>query len=179
MTSVEPTNGEHRLIHDIELMDVEAESPFRLRELLWWDREDFFYLQNSTQKPRGEDEETRSALSRDAILVPRSLYQIAPPPQIIRAPKPLPHDSYVKVGVMCNFCPEDLNKSSIWPLMIQEARVCEILMKHPHQNVAQYYGYVEKDGLMAGPCFKRYGQMLSDAVKKGALPRADIESSLD
>ncbi|PBK67944.1 kinase-like protein [Armillaria solidipes] len=179
MTTVGPTNRERRLIHDIELMECEAESPFRLRELLWWDGEDFFYLQSSTRKPRDEDEETRSALSRDAILVPRSLYQIAPPPEFIRAPEPLPHDSYVKVGVMYNFCPEDLNKSAIWPLMIQEARVCEILMKHPHRNVAQYYGYVEKDGLMAGLCFKRYGQTLSDAVKKGVLPREDIESLLD
>ncbi|PBK94373.1 hypothetical protein ARMGADRAFT_1079059 [Armillaria gallica] len=155
MTTVEPTNDEHRLIHDIELMDVKAESPFCLRELLWWDGEDCFYLQSTTRKPPEEDEETRSALSLDAILVPRSLYQIAPPPELIRAHEPLPRDSYVKVGVMCNFYPEDLSKSAIWPLMIQEARVCEILMKHPHRNT------------------------LSDAVKKGALPRADIKSSLD
>ncbi|SJL16469.1 uncharacterized protein ARMOST_19995 [Armillaria ostoyae] len=156
MATVEPTNGERRLIHDIELMDVEAESPFHLRELLWWDGEDFFYLQSSTQKPRDKDEETRSALSRDAILVPRSLYQITPPPELIRAPEPLPRDSYMKAGVMYNFCPEDLNKSAIWSLMIQEAWVCEILMKHPHWNV-----------------------MLSDTVKNGALLRADIESSLN
>ncbi|PBK67990.1 kinase-like protein [Armillaria solidipes] len=101
------------------------------------------------------------------------------PPELIRALEPLPCDSYVKVGVMYNFCPEDLNKSAIWPLMIQEARVCEILMKYPHRNVVQYYGYAEKDGLMAGLCFKRYRQTLSDTVKKGTLPRADIESSLD
>ncbi|SJL14763.1 uncharacterized protein ARMOST_18231 [Armillaria ostoyae] len=71
------------------------------------------------------------------------------------------------------------DKSAIWPLMIQEARVGEILMNHPHRNVAQYYGYVEKDGLMAGLCFKRYGQALDDAVEKGVILRSDIESSLD
>ncbi|PBK61400.1 hypothetical protein ARMSODRAFT_896791, partial [Armillaria solidipes] len=116
---------------------------------------------------------------RHAILVPRSLYRIAPPPGLIRVPEPLPDDCYVKVGRIYHFCPEDLDKSAIWPLMIQEARVCEILMKHPHRNVAQYYGYVEKDGLMVGLCFKRYGQALDDAVEKGTILRSDIESSLD
>ncbi|KAK0437665.1 hypothetical protein EV421DRAFT_1907163 [Armillaria borealis] len=158
MTAVEPTNRERRLVHDVEIMDVEAELPFRLRELLWSDGEDFFYFQSFTRKRRDEDGATRSALSRHAILVPRSLYQIAPPPGLIRAPEPLPDD--------CTTF---------------EARVCEILMKHPHRNVAQCYGYVEKDGLMAGLCFKRYGQALDDAVEKGVILRlrSDIESSLD
>ncbi len=52
-------------------------------------------------------------------------------------------------------------------------------MKYSHQNVAQYYGYVEKDGLMDGLCFKRYGQTLSEAVRTGLIRREDVEPSLD
>ncbi|KAK0488298.1 kinase-like domain-containing protein, partial [Armillaria luteobubalina] len=114
-----------------------------------------------------------------AILVPRSLHQISPSPALTRAPQPLPDDCYAKVSRMLHFCPEDLEKSTVWPLMIKEAGVCEILMNHPHRNVARYYGYVEKDGLMTGLCFERYGQTLNDAVKRGVIPRSDIESSLD
>ncbi|PBK87193.1 hypothetical protein ARMGADRAFT_1123117 [Armillaria gallica] len=63
--------------------------------------------------------------------------------------------------------------------MIHGARICEVLMKNPHRNVAEYYGYVEKDGLMAGLCFKMYGQSLSDAVEKGTLIAGDIEFTLE
>lgn len=52
-------------------------------------------------------------------------------------------------------------------------------LPYPHQNVAQYYGYVEKDGLMGGLCFRRYGQTLSDAVRTGLIRREDVEHSLD
>ncbi|KAK0224538.1 hypothetical protein EDD85DRAFT_941154 [Armillaria nabsnona] len=52
-------------------------------------------------------------------------------------------------------------------------------MKHPHRNVAEYYGYVENDGLMAGICFKRYGQTLRDAAEKGTLKAGDIEFTLE
>ncbi|KAK0492913.1 kinase-like domain-containing protein, partial [Armillaria luteobubalina] len=143
------------------------------------DGEDFFYFQSTTRRSRGEDDTALAALSRQAILVPCSLHQISPPLVLTRAPQPLPDDCYVKVGRMLHFHPEDLDKSAVWPLMIKEAQVCEILMNHPHRNVTRYYGYVEKDGLMTGLYYKRYRQTLDDAVKKGAIPRSDIESSLD
>ncbi|PBK64275.1 hypothetical protein ARMSODRAFT_1054458 [Armillaria solidipes] len=38
---------------------------------------------------------------------------------------------------------------------------------------------MEKDGLMAGLCFKRYGQTLRDAVEKGTLKAGDIECILE
>ncbi|KAK0421582.1 kinase-like domain-containing protein [Armillaria borealis] len=158
---------------------MEAADPFHLREILWSDGEDFFYLQLPTRRPRDEDDEARSALSRGAKLVPRSLYQTIPPPELLRAPEPLPEDTYIKVGTIFYFHPEDPEKSAIWQYMIQEAHVCETLMKYPHQNVAQYYGYVEKDGMMVGLCFKRYGQTLSDAMRIGLIRREDIEHSLD
>ncbi|PBK94379.1 hypothetical protein ARMGADRAFT_991497 [Armillaria gallica] len=132
-------------------MDMEAADPFHLREILWSDGEDFFHL----QLPCDKDDEARSA-RRDAKLVPCSLYQTIPPPELLCAPEP-----------------------AIWQYMIQEARVCETLMKYPHQNVARYYGYVEKDGLMVGLCFKRYGQTLSEAVRTGLIRREDVEPSLD
>ncbi|KAK0430130.1 hypothetical protein EV421DRAFT_1860165 [Armillaria borealis] len=63
--------------------------------------------------------------------------------------------------------------------MIHEARICEVLMKHPHRKVTEYYGYVGKDGLMAGLCFKWYRQTLMDAVEKGTLKVGDIEFVLE
>ncbi|KAK0187412.1 hypothetical protein F5146DRAFT_935456 [Armillaria mellea] len=153
-----------------------ADDPFHLREILWSDEEDFFALQLPTRHPRDEDDEARSALSRDAKLVPRSLYQTSTSPALIRTPEPLPEDSYIKVGTIFYFHPE------IHYLAVhdsQEARVCGTLMKYPHQNVTQYYGYAEKDGLMGGLCFRRYGQTFLDAMRTGLIRREDVEHSLD
>lgn len=180
MASIEPTNRERRLVLDTAIMYIEAADPFHLREILWSDGEDFFYLQLLTRRPRDEDDDARSAFSRGAKLVPRSLYQTIPPPELlVHAAEPLPEDSYIKVGTIFYFHPEDPEKSAIWQYMIQEARVCETLMEYPHQNVARYYGYVKKDGLMVGLCFKRYGQTLSEAVRTGLIRTEDVEHSFD
>ncbi len=61
MTSIESTNRERRLVLDTAIMDMEAADPFHLREILWSDGEDFFYLQLPTRRPRAKDEEARSA----------------------------------------------------------------------------------------------------------------------
>ncbi|KAK0484295.1 hypothetical protein EDD18DRAFT_1111691 [Armillaria luteobubalina] len=44
-------------------------------------------------------------------------------------PEPLPQNSYMRVCVMCNFFLEDLNKSCIWALIIQEAQVVSDVSK--------------------------------------------------
>lgn len=152
MTSIESTNRERRLVLDTAIMDMEAADPFHLREILWSDGEDFFYLQLPTRRPRDKDEEARSALCPKTVTLKLARYST-----FIRR----------------------IRRNAIWQYMIQEARVCETLMKNSHQNVAQYHGYVEKDGLIVGLCFKRYGQMLSEAVRTGLIRREDVEPSLD
>ncbi|PBK64284.1 hypothetical protein ARMSODRAFT_1054487 [Armillaria solidipes] len=152
--------------------------PFRFRIMIWSDGDDFFHLKSPIRRPRNEKEEEHSSLSRQAILVPRTHYQTAPPSDLIRTPHPIPDNAYIKVGLPLFFDAENLEGGAIWPTMICEARICELLMKHPHRNVAEYYRYAEKDGLMTGLCFKRYGQTLTDAVEKGTLKAVDIEFTL-
>ncbi|SJL16852.1 uncharacterized protein ARMOST_20382 [Armillaria ostoyae] len=173
-----PTDSECRLLNNVAQMEMDAEMPFRFRIMIWSDGDDFFHLKSPIRRPLDEKEE-RSALSYQAILVPRTYYQTAPPADLIRAPHPIPEDAYIKIGRPFYFDADDPESGAIWPTMVHEARICEVLMKHPHRNVAEYYGYVEKDGLMAGLCFKRYGQTLRDAVEKGTLNTGDIEFVLE
>ncbi len=160
------SKSERRLLCDAEQMEMDAEIPFRFRLMVWSDGDDFFHLKSPIRRPRDEMEEDRSALVHQAVLVPRTHYQTAPPSDLIRAPHPIPDDVYIKVGPPPFFDAENPESGAIWPTMIHEARICEVLMKSPHRNVAEYCGYVEKDGSMAGLCFKMYGQSLSDAVER-------------
>ncbi len=72
MASIESTNRERRLVLDTSIMNMEAADPFHLRDILWSDGEDFFYLQLPTQRPRNEDDEARSAsaVTRNSYHVP-------------------------------------------------------------------------------------------------------------
>ncbi|KAK0431833.1 kinase-like domain-containing protein [Armillaria borealis] len=161
-------NSERRLLCDVAQMEMDAEMPFRFRIMIC-----------PIRRPLDEKEEERSTLSHWAILGPRTYYQTAPPADLIRATRPIPEDSYIKIGRPFYFDADNPERGATWPTMIHEARICEVLMKHPHRNVAEYYGYVEKDGLMAGLCFKRYGQTLRDAVEQGTLKAGDMDFVLD
>ncbi|SJL16867.1 uncharacterized protein ARMOST_20397 [Armillaria ostoyae] len=173
------SKSERRLLFDAEQMDMDAEMPFRFRLMIWSDGDDFFHLKSPIRRPHDKKEEERSALVHQAILVPRTHCQTAPPSDLIRALHPIPDDEHIKVGLPLFFDAENPESGPIWPTMIHEARICEILMKNPHRNVAEYHGYMEKDGLMARLCFKRYGQTLTDAVEKGTLKAGDIELTLE
>lgn len=61
----------------------------------------------------------------------------------------------------------DPQTSSLRPcdLLIHEAKICEILRKHPHKNIASYLGCITEGGLMKGLCFVRYEESLSDRLK--------------
>ncbi|KAI0532458.1 kinase-like domain-containing protein [Xylaria digitata] len=77
-------------------------------------------------------------------LIPIPAHDIWPPfdPSFTRAPEPLSDFHYVK-----------------------EWTACEILKKHPHPNVATYFGCVVKDGRVRGLCFVKYPRTLAQRMK--------------
>ena len=54
------------------------------------------------------------------------------------APDPLPVDSYIKRPRMIQYTQD--HTCGIPDLLLAEARICEILKKHPHPNIARYFG---------------------------------------
>ncbi|KAF4949868.1 hypothetical protein FSARC_13370 [Fusarium sarcochroum] len=59
------------------------------------------------------------------------------------------------------------NTDAIAQRVLREARICEILQKHPHRNIAQYYGCINADSLIVGLCFDKYAETLSERVERG------------
>ncbi|KAH7308558.1 hypothetical protein B0I35DRAFT_442191 [Stachybotrys elegans] len=51
--------------------------------------------------------------------------------------------------------------------MLEEARVCETILHHPHPNVALYLGCVVADGRITALCFERYSQTVEDQLSMG------------
>jgi serine/threonine protein kinase len=51
--------------------------------------------------------------------------------------------------------------------LLQEARICQILIQNEHQNIARYLGCVVKGGRVIGLCFQRYVETLADRLKGG------------
>ena len=73
---------------------------------------------------------------------------------LTRALVPLPGEIYVKRPRLLSWDSED--RGSIAALVLQEAEVCEILKKHPHPNIAQYYGCLVENGRITGLCSTNY-----------------------
>ncbi|KAK2051009.1 hypothetical protein LY76DRAFT_557682 [Colletotrichum caudatum] len=56
--------------------------------------------------------------------------------------------------------------------LLEEIRVCELIKRHPHPNVAKYHGCLLLDGRVNGICFKRYQETLMAKVNPGHLNKS-------
>ncbi|KAJ5565746.1 hypothetical protein N7535_007384 [Penicillium sp. DV-2018c] len=84
-------------------------------------------------------------------------------------PDPSSPDIYIKRPRFTDYSgPDSLSK---W--LLQEARICELLINKSHPNVAQYFGCVVEDGCITGLCFKRYGQTLVERCRGRSLNNED------
>ena len=85
------------------------------------------------------------------------------------APCPLPDNAYIKQRALCDYYPTE---GGVKPreLLLHEARICEILRRHPHKNIASYLGCIHDQGFITGLCFARYKENLSDRFKDSSRP---------
>lgn len=74
---------------------------------------------------------------------------------------------YVKTPSLLALTDGNLEKK-----IAREVETCEILRKHPHPNIATYYGYTETRGRISGLCFKRYTSTLLEAVNPRRLSKS-------
>ncbi|KAG8674185.1 hypothetical protein FPOAC2_00170 [Fusarium poae] len=52
-------------------------------------------------------------------------------------------------------------------IVLMEAKACEVLMKHPHPNVAKYWGCYVVDGRIRALCYQKYIMTLKQRKKTG------------
>ncbi|EIM85564.1 uncharacterized protein STEHIDRAFT_59209 [Stereum hirsutum FP-91666 SS1] len=139
---------------------------FAFWSLVWTDGEDHWHY----RYPSRRLPEDTSVLIPHAVKIPQSYYRVPISAGIALTPTPLPvpEDSFIKTYNLIEYDPETSSQSSaLADLLLQEAQVCEILAKHPHRHVCEYRGYVQKNGMITGLCFKQYGKNLYEALRDG------------
>jgi len=76
------------------------------------------------------------------------------------------------------------NTPALACLLLQEARVCEVLLQNPHPNIVKYLGCHVRDGRIVGLCFQRYAETLEERKRSGrsidkALVLEQIRGAID
>lgn len=71
------------------------------------------------------------------------------------APDPLPHNVYIKSPRLIDYGDSE-RPANLGIGLLHEARMCEVLKRNPHPNIAVYHGCIVKEGVIKGLCFQRY-----------------------
>lgn len=101
----------------------------------------------------------------ETIKIPTNIWPLVTP-ELTQAPDPPPATAYLKRHSLLFY--EATSGSSDYALQIlTEVEACEILRKHPHPNIAPYWGCVVRDGRIRELCFPRYGVTLAQMLKDG------------
>lgn len=127
--------------------------------------DDYFYARTkrrySSTKEVNLDELELHLIPADNIWPPFSS-------DLTPAPDPLPPNSYIK-SLSLLLC-ADNHDHRPGDLLLEEARICEILRRDPHPNVAQYLGCTVKGNRVTGLCFVKYNVTLWDRLQNRDSP---------
>ncbi|KAG6058018.1 hypothetical protein E4U32_004826 [Claviceps aff. humidiphila group G2b] len=130
---------------------------------------------------RGENNEffwatTKLRLGETSTRDLEKLYKIAVNPDIVRplystrllrAPTPVPQDSYIKEQSLIDYGEGIKAQSEISQLVLHEIEALELLRKHPHPNIVEYRGCVVIDGRVSGLCLAKYTATLDERMEVG------------
>ncbi|KAI0424538.1 serine/threonine kinase [Xylaria sp. FL1042] len=86
-------------------------------------------------------------------------------PGLTAAAQPLTPDTYIKTPSLIDYgdTPASYKLSDH---ISNEVEVCEMLMKHPHPNIAHYLGCIVEYDRIIGLCFVKYDMNLSEALRR-------------
>lgn len=113
------------------------------------------------------------------VQIPVSAYNPRYSSELSRAPDPLPEDCFVKKPRLTSYdrVYKGPQPNAIAESVLAEARICELLMRHPHPNIATYLGCHVSSGRITGLCFVQYSHTLMEEVNPGALMKRRLRST--
>ncbi|ELR06918.1 hypothetical protein VC83_05926 [Pseudogymnoascus destructans] len=134
---------------------------FLCTQIVFEDGGDYFICQSKERQPE-LDTQSLNALSPRKILKEHiwPLHE----GDVTVCDNPTSPDIYVKKPRLTAYD----GTPSLAHLVLQEARVCEILMQNPHPNIARYLGCYMQEGRIAGLCFQRYAETAEERRSRGA-----------
>ncbi|KAG6219138.1 hypothetical protein E4U26_007325 [Claviceps purpurea] len=87
--------------------------------------------------------------------------------RLLRAPTPIPQDSYIKEPSLMDYKENLTEESIITKLILHEIEALELLRKHPHPNIVEYRGCVVTDGRISGLCLAKCKATLRERIEVG------------
>ncbi|OQE13352.1 hypothetical protein PENFLA_c049G09928 [Penicillium flavigenum] len=111
--------------------------------------------------------------------IPTSAYNPNFSIEFTLAPETLLNGSYIKKPRLLSYdrVSEGPQPNSIAEDFLKEARVCEVLMQHPHPNIATYLGCQVSDGRITGLCLEKYPRTLMKEVNPGAHSKRKLRNT--
>lgn len=82
-----------------------------------------------------------------------------------RAPNPPLDGFFIKCANTLAYAIDGKRDNSISELIYYEAIACEDLLRHPHPNIAQYFGCQVINNRIVGLCFKEYQETLNERLE--------------
>lgn len=104
----------------------------------------------------------------EAIPIPKDHIYPAFNPTFTEAPNPLPLKTYIKRPNAIHYG-DTTATMNFTPTILNEIKICEVLRRHPHPNIAQYLGCLVEDGRIYGICFVEYQQNLAQRLRDKAV----------
>lgn len=90
-------------------------------------------------------------------------------------PDPLPNNTFVKLPNIVHYkgyMGKGERNDNISMLLLGEAKVCEVLIRSPHRNLAKHLGCQVRGGRIVALCFQKYMKTLTDCL---VIDRARID----
>ncbi|KAJ5477764.1 hypothetical protein N7530_003273 [Penicillium desertorum] len=115
----------------------------------------------------------------DVKQIPTSAYNPKFSTEFTLAPETLLNSCYIKKPQLLSYdrVSEGPQPNSIAEDVLKEVRVCEVLMQHPHPNIATYLGCQVSDGRITGLCLKKYPHTLMKEVNPGARSKRVLRNT--
>lgn len=127
------------------------------------------YFQAKYSKPIVSQRRIAREVLYDIAELDVSALHVPAPSHLTRCPETMLSTAYIKkppLGALLK--PESIKEAHT--LLLQEAEICERLLRHPHPRIAQYFGVVVSDDKIIGLAFKRYGVNLEERDSDPANP---------
>ncbi|OAX37970.1 kinase-like protein [Rhizopogon vinicolor AM-OR11-026] len=135
-----------------------------IHSIIWKEGENHYQTNRSANEPF--DLDTLPVTTP----IPMHIFKGRWHPSLSELPPLIPTDSFLKRP--CILLPEGYDadrpvRHDFLPpgyLMVEEAKIYEILRQHPHQNICAYYGCIREGDDLTAICLKKYGRILLHAV---------------
>ncbi|KAM0551726.1 hypothetical protein ACHAPJ_008293 [Fusarium lateritium] len=81
------------------------------------------------------------------------------------APEPMLEYCYIKRPDFLGYEAGNENQNRVREVILEEAKICEILNQNPHPNIAKYWGCKVVDDSILGLCFAKYAMTLQERIE--------------